>query len=190
MLENVLAAMSRIEEIKSRFRTAHVSGVVGIAPHAASDPELKPRFDKCLSAVVRDKTKGFVESASAYDALIEAAALRHELDPSLLKGVIQAESGFRADAVSPAGARGLMQLMPATAAALGVADPSDPAQSIEGGARYLRQQLDRFGDVSLALAAYNAGPGTVARYNGIPPYRETRNYVEKVLSYAEAYRKP
>jgi soluble lytic murein transglycosylase-like protein len=125
---------------------------------------------------------------SAYDSLITAAAQRNGVDPALLKGLIKQESGFNPSAGSPAGAQGLTQLMPGTAAALGVSNTLDPAQSIEGGAKYLKQQLDAFGgDASLALAAYNAGPGAVQRAGGIPPYSETRNYVQKVLGYAQAY---
>jgi soluble lytic murein transglycosylase-like protein len=125
---------------------------------------------------------------SAYDAQITAAATRNGVDPALLKGLIRQESGFDPAARSGAGAQGLTQLMPGTAAALGV-DPTDPAQAIEGGARYLKQQLDRFGnDPAKALAAYNAGPGAVARYGGVPPYAETQGYVQKVLGYAAAYR--
>ena len=121
---------------------------------------------------------------------INAAAARHRLDPALLKALIRQESNFNPNAVSPAGAKGLTQLMPGTAAALGVKNPLDPAQAINGGAKYLRQQLDRFGgDVRKALAAYNAGPGAVARHGGVPPYAETQNYVRKVMAYAEEYRR-
>jgi soluble lytic murein transglycosylase-like protein len=125
---------------------------------------------------------------SQYDAQITAAATRYGLDPALLKGLIRQESNFDASARSGAGAQGLTQLMPGTAAALGV-DPADPAQAIDGGAKYLRQQLDRFGgDASKALAAYNAGPGAVAQYGGVPPYAETQAYVQKVLGFAAEYR--
>lgn len=124
-----------------------------------------------------------------YDGLIVAAARRHGIDPALLKGLIRAESNFDPTVTSGAGAGGLVQLMPGTAAALGVTDRFDPAQSIDGGARYLRQQLDAFGgDVTKALAAYNAGPGAVRRYDGVPPYAETQAYVRKVQSYADEYR--
>jgi soluble lytic murein transglycosylase-like protein len=121
---------------------------------------------------------------------INAAAARHKLDPALLAGLIRQESNFNPAAVSPAGARGLTQLMPGTAAGLGVKDAGDPVQAIEGGARYLRQQLDRFGnDPTRALAAYNAGPGAVLRHGGVPPYAETQAYVRKVQEFAAEYRR-
>jgi soluble lytic murein transglycosylase-like protein len=124
-----------------------------------------------------------------YGAEITAAAKKHGLDPALLAGLVKQESGFNPNAGSPAGARGLTQLMPGTAAGLGVTNVLDPAQSLEGGAKYLRQQLDAFGgDVTRALAAYNAGPGAVQRYGGVPPYAETQNYVRAVQANATAYR--
>ncbi len=125
---------------------------------------------------------------SAYTPLIEQAAARYGLNPAILHGLIQQESGFNPSARSSAGALGLTQLMPSTAASLGVAEPLDPAQSIEGGARYLSQLLQQFaGNTADALAAYNAGPGAVAQYGGVPPYSETQQYVGKVLGYAAAY---
>ena len=124
-----------------------------------------------------------------FGAEITAAAKRHGLDPALLAGLVRQESNFDPQAGSHAGARGLTQLMPGTAASLGVTDVTDPQQSLEGGAKYLKQQLDAFGgDVTKALAAYNAGPGAVQRYGGVPPYAETQNYVQKVQAFAAAYR--
>ena len=124
-----------------------------------------------------------------YGAEITAAAQRHGIDPALLAGLVRQESNFDPTAGSPAGARGLTQLMPGTAAGLGVTDVTDPQQSLEGGAKYLKQQLDAFGgDVTKALAAYNAGPGAVQRFGGVPPYAETQSYVQKVQAFAAAYR--
>jgi soluble lytic murein transglycosylase-like protein len=115
---------------------------------------------------------------------IDAAAAKHNLPKDLIAGVIRAESNFNENAVSTAGAQGLMQLMPETALELGVENPFDIRQNIEAGTRYLRKMLDLFdGDIEKALAAYNAGPGTVKRYNGQVPYAETQNYVAKVMSY-------
>jgi soluble lytic murein transglycosylase-like protein len=120
--------------------------------------------------------------------LIQQAAQANGLDPAFVAAVARAESGFNPAAGSPAGAQGLMQLMPGTARGLGVTDPWDAAQSANGGAKYLRAQLDRFGDPQLALAAYNAGPGAVTKHGGIPPYAETQTYVQRVMGYYEAFK--
>lgn len=123
------------------------------------------------------------DAKSAYDDIVAEAARLYHLDPHMIRAVMQAESGFNPMAVSPVGAVGLMQLMPAVAAELGVTDPLDPRQNIMAGSRYLRQLLDAHrGNVRLALASYNAGPGNVAKYGAIPPFRETRNYVKKVTA--------
>ncbi|MGY1683582.1 transglycosylase SLT domain-containing protein [Geodermatophilus sp. SYSU D01176] len=126
-------------------------------------------------------------SGVPYADLFTRAGSRHGVDPALLAAVAQQESGFDASAVSPAGAQGLMQFMPATARGLGV-DPFDPASAVDGAARYLADLTEQFGSPELGLAAYNAGPGTVRRYGGIPPYAETQNYVRSVTSKAEALR--
>lgn len=116
------------------------------------------------------------------EGLLREAAARNRLDPALVRAVVAVESAFRTEAVSPKGAQGLMQLMPATAAALGVRDAFDPAQNLDGGARHLAALVQGYGgDLRKALAAYNAGEGAVARYGGVPPYRETKDYLTKVL---------
>jgi len=121
-------------------------------------------------------------AAGDLERLADEAARRHGLDPALVRAVVAVESGFQPQAVSPKGAQGLMQLMPATARELGVADPFDAAANLDGGSRYLRSLLARYqGDLAKALAAYNAGMGAVARHRGVPPYAETRQYVRKVL---------
>jgi len=126
--------------------------------------------------------------AQRLEPIIEGAAQRHHVDPALVKAVIRAESGFAPRARSPKGARGLMQLMPSTARQHRVERVYDPAENVDGGVRHLRLLLDRYrGDVRLALAAYNAGENAVAAHGGIPPYRETREYVERVLRFRAQY---
>ena len=121
--------------------------------------------------------------AEQIDSLVGDAAQREELDPALLRGVMEQESGFRPCALSSKGAMGLMQLMPATATDLGVRDPFDPAQSVDGGARFLKQLLQSFGgNIPLALGAYNAGPARVNEVNGIPPIPETIDYVRRIMT--------
>lgn len=121
-------------------------------------------------------------SQQLYAALAQAAAQKYGINPLYFMRQIEAESSWNPNARSPAGAMGLTQLMPGTARGLGVKDPWDPAQNIDAGAKYLRQQLDRYdGRYDLAFAAYNAGPGNVAKYKGIPPFKETQNYVAKIM---------
>jgi len=124
----------------------------------------------------------------AWDADILRAGRKHEVSPALIKAVIHAESAFDPDATSRVGAGGLMQLMPVTAREMGVRDRFNPAQNITGGTRYLKHLMGRFGDLELAVAAYNAGPEAVRRHGGVPPYRETRAYVRNVLGLYKQYR--
>ena len=122
------------------------------------------------------------------DEIIQRVSLDHEIDPALVKAVVAAESNFEASAVSRAGAVGLMQLMPGTAADMGIEAPFEPRQNVQGGVRYLKLLLQRFDALEHALAAYNAGPETVDRHEGIPPYPETREYVARVLRFYSRYR--
>jgi soluble lytic murein transglycosylase-like protein len=158
-----------------------------------SDSPVDPRYARVepvrqegLVIAPRPRIQG--PSRRDYDRLIVQLGRRHRVQPALIKAVIAAESNFEPEAVSRVGAQGLMQLMPATARELGVARPFGVIENIDGGVRYLRAMLDRYGDVSRALAAYNAGPTAVDRHRGVPPYPETQAYVRRVLEYYRGYR--
>jgi len=172
-------AMGRIEAIRAELARIQAGSTQAAAPTSSA------RFADVLAGAAQasrdlDRSAG---GPGRFDDIVRVAADRFGLSADLIHAVIRAESDYDPGCTSSAGAMGLMQLMPGTARALGVSDAYDPTQNILGGGRYLREQLDRFGDLSLALAAYNAGPGAVSRYDGIPPYRETQTYVRRVLDY-------
>ncbi len=168
------------------------AGQSSAAPTATTAAYVPPTYAAPATASLPASTVlATDESAgsSTYDATIAQSAARYGIEPALLHGLIQQESGFDPNARSSSGALGLTQLMPGTASSLGVSEPLDPTQSIEGGAHYLSEMLARFGgNTADALAAYNAGPGAVSHYGGVPPYAETQEYVSKVLGYANACR--
>jgi len=150
-----------------------------------------PQVDYVL--VYREKRVLFkirANDVAKYDQIINRTAEKYKVDPALVKAVIKTESNFNHRAVSPKGARGLMQLMPSTAYALQVPDSFHPDNNVEGGVKYLRYLMELFrNDLSLALAAYNAGENAVIKHRGIPPYQETQNYVQRVLSQYQQYRR-
>ncbi len=176
----VTDALSRITAIQSQ--------IAALAPPPATATDATA-FARALQGQLTAGTSaasgsGLGGQPTPYDGMIVQAANDAGIPPALLKAVAKAESGFNPNASSPAGAQGMMQLMPATAAGLGVTNPFDPAQSLAGGARYLRRQLDAFGwNMEKAVAAYNAGPSAVTKYGGIPPYAETQAYVPRVMGY-------
>ncbi len=156
-----------------------VSGLEGLDIQSGRTAQAQ-KTEKGFQTVFKNTYSG----TESMDAIFEEAASAYNVSVNLIKAVAKAESGFNPNAVSKSGAIGVMQLMPSTARSLGVTDPYDARQNIMGGTKYLRQNLDRFnGNVSLALAAYNAGPNAVQKYGGIPPYQETQNYVRIVTSY-------
>ncbi|MBX0359652.1 lytic transglycosylase domain-containing protein [Halobacillus sp. Nhm2S1] len=173
------------EAMEQSFRAS-----VPSSPSRLSHPGQSPLAYQVPVSV--EKSQGMVNDISNVtsgnanvDQLIKKASARYGVDEKLVRSVVKAESNFDAGVVSYAGAQGLMQLMPATAKGLGVTDPFDPEQNLMGGTKYLRQMLDRYdGNTELALAAYNAGPGNVDKYDGVPPFRETQNYISKILGKA------
>lgn len=184
--------------VQARIAQITGGGFVPPVPAALAAPAPEANFSAMVSAAMGqqapDASYGGPAAAGPalvpperIEQLVSSNAAAWGVDPALVKAIIANESGFDPNATSRAGAQGLMQLMPQTAAGLGVSDAYDPSQNVWGGTRYIRGLLDRFhGDVPLAVAAYNAGPGAVEKYGGVPPYAETQHYVANVL---ESYRR-
>lgn len=188
-LSGIQSVMQRMQEIEQRFGikstgSTAVSGNQGFPAQLQSQIKAQNEAENITTATGKRKVNAQVLPAGSKDieSMILQSAKKYGVDPRLVSAVAETESNYRPDAVSSAGAVGVMQLMPETASSLGVQNIYDPSQNIDGGVKYLKEMLSDFnGDVRKAVAAYNAGPQAVKEYNGVPPYAETQNYVNKVL---------
>ncbi|MGJ4789218.1 lytic transglycosylase domain-containing protein [Leptospira koniambonensis] len=172
----IVSRMEEIQGITERFQPK--------PPAPEGDPTPK-KIESEFSQELDSKMKGIFSQENDptpkdLSSIIERESNKNHLDPNLVKSVIKAESNFKPNAVSSKGAIGLMQLMPGTADILGVENPFDPEENIAGGTKFLADMMKKFGNSDMAIAAYNAGPGAVQKYDGIPPYKETKDYVKKV----------
>jgi len=191
--ERISSIKLRMYEIQSRFGNEHVNVISSKGTPAPSTLSSAPQtsFQSELMKNLGQLTPSEKDSSETPEisAVIKEASEKYGVEEALIRAVIKQESGFNPQAVSWCGAQGMMQLMPDTAKDLGVNDPMNPRDNIMGGVKYLKEQLDRFGgDPRKALAAYNAGPGAVIKYNGIPPYNETQNYVKNIMAMYEDYK--
>jgi len=188
-------AIKRIEEIEKRFDSLFDSQTQDAVSAGSTFGDILQNKLEINSYSNKDES-GLPNTTELPDVpampkgeifgLIDKYAEKNKLDKNLVKAVVQAESGFNSKAKSPVGALGLMQLMPSTAAGLGVKNPLDAEQNIAGGTKYLKNLINKYDSVKLGLAAYNAGPNAVNKYGGVPPYKETQNYVKKIMNNAQA----
>ena len=175
---------------RRRVRTAFLAAAMSSAPLARPVVALLPPAKNVKPVIDVSAEFIAVPASEAYNDIVEEAAKEYDMDPNLIHAVMQAESAFHPYAVSRAGAEGLMQLMPELSDEMGVSNSFDPRENIMGGARYLKRLLDYHnGNIDLALASYNAGPGNVERYGGVPPFRETRHYVKTIKQILAARKK-
>lgn len=173
---------------KQTPQTSTTQTQIGILPARTTNTLADTQYTAQITPQLARHSDRMKRKLEQYRPQIKAAAARYNLPEELIAGVIWQESRANPRAVSHCGAMGLMQLMPGTAKQLGVRNAFSPSQNIDGGAKYLRQMIDKFGRVDFAVAAYNAGPGNVQKHGGIPPFRETRDYVPKVLGYANGFK--
>jgi soluble lytic murein transglycosylase-like protein len=181
MLNGLARVLGRIDEIQGLMETTAQPS--GSAASTATPEASGATFARALEGALQGSGGKPSGLRSTIDPLVQQAASRYSVDANLIHAVIRAESDYDPSCVSSAGAMGLMQLMPENCREYGVTDPYDCAQNINAGVRQLKQMMDRFGSVDLALAAYNAGPGAVTRYGGVPPYRETQAYVRRITGW-------
>lgn len=180
-LQRIQEIQTRIEQLRPNFVGRDANATRLVAPIGFPEGGVPPPGLHILNPQSPIPNPRLPPEVARWEPIVAPIAAKYGIETEWVLRIIEAESGGNPNAVSPKGASGLMQLMPATARALGVQDPFDPVQNIEGGVRYLRHLLDRFGDLRLALAAYNAGPGNVERYGGIPPFPETLRYLRRIL---------
>ncbi len=190
-IQNVFSRMKEIEEFSGSIEKKF-SEEIKKKEDSNFSKELKKEIQDIKQPEIPKEIKpekiSQLSKLKTIDEMIEVESKKNGLDENLVRAVIKAESNFNPKATSPKGAKGLMQLMPATAELLGVENSYDPHQNIKGGAKYLKDMLKTFKKKDLAIAAYNAGPGAVKKFKGIPPYQETKDYVKKVNSYIDELR--
>lgn len=192
MNKKLIIQILTVELVRFLFIAVMILGVTVIPNgnnHMVMNPQILSKMRPASQTEQRPPSVSGRKAEHSYHMFIIQTASHHQIDPALIKAIIMAESGYNPRAISKRGAKGLMQLMPGTAQALGVEDIFNPHQNITGGVQYFKQMVNRFnGDVKLALAAYNAGSRNVRNYNGVPPFKATHSYIKKVFKYYQIYK--